>query len=153
MLTLWAYARYVEQFKVQSSKSKVFYWLALAFFALGLMSKAMVVTLPFVLLLLDVWPLRRVTGGGWPAFTTFRRGKQAARQKNVVSQPSTFNQLLFEKWPFFALAAGLSVITFLVQRGEAATPSLAQLGLELRLENIITSYVRYLAWTIWPARH
>jgi Tfp pilus assembly protein PilF len=59
--------------------------------------------------------------------------------------------LLIEKLPFFALAAAFSVITFVVQRGEAATPSLSQLGLGLRLENIIVSYVRYLAWTVWPA--
>ncbi|MGD0615941.1 MAG: glycosyltransferase family 39 protein [Verrucomicrobiota bacterium] len=57
MLTLWAYARYTEESKVQSPRSKVFYGLALFAFGLGLMSKPMVVTLPFVLLLLDFWPL------------------------------------------------------------------------------------------------
>ena len=61
MLTIGAYVRYVEKSKVQSPKSKVFYGLVLLFFALGLMSKPMVVTLPFVLLLLDYWPLQRVS--------------------------------------------------------------------------------------------
>jgi hypothetical protein len=59
--------------------------------------------------------------------------------------------LVLEKWPFFALAAAFSIITFLVQRGEAATPSLTQLGPGIRLENVIVSYLRYLAWTVWPA--
>ena len=63
MLTLWAYGRYVEQSKVQSLRSRVWYGLALVGFALGLMSKPMLVTLPFVLLLLDYWPLSE---SRWP---------------------------------------------------------------------------------------
>ncbi len=59
MLTLWTYVRYAEEFKVQSSKFKVFYTWALLFFVLGLLSKPMIVTMPFVLLLLDYWPLQR----------------------------------------------------------------------------------------------
>ncbi|MGA2748235.1 MAG: tetratricopeptide repeat protein [Verrucomicrobiota bacterium] len=61
MLTLWAYVRYAEELKTQSAKVKGYYVAAVCFFALGLMAKPMVVTLPFVLLLLDYWPLRR----GW----------------------------------------------------------------------------------------
>ena len=60
MLTLWAYVRYVEEWKSESGRRRIFYWLALFFFALGLMAKPMLVTLPFVLLLLDWWPLRRM---------------------------------------------------------------------------------------------
>ena len=63
----------------------------------------------------------------------------------------TLIPLVLEKLPFFALAAAVCVVTFLVQRGEAATPSLGELGPMLRLENIIVSYVRYLAWTVLPA--
>jgi len=59
MLTLWAYIRYGEELKTQSPKVKGYYVAALVLFALGLMAKPMVVTLPFVLLLLDYWPLRR----------------------------------------------------------------------------------------------
>ncbi|MGA2748226.1 MAG: tetratricopeptide repeat protein [Verrucomicrobiota bacterium] len=59
MLTIWAYARYAEEFKNQSSKIKGYYAAAVVLFALGLMAKPMLVTLPFVLLLLDYWPLRR----------------------------------------------------------------------------------------------
>ena len=105
----------------------------------------MLVTLPFLLLLLDIWPLKRVTSVVWRVAGD--KTKKPVKPSTLNSQLST---LFLEKWPFFALAAVLSVITFLVQRGESATPSLAQLGLGLRLENIIVSYVRYLAWTIWP---
>ncbi len=59
LLTLWAYVRYVEQSKVQNPKSKVSHAMALLLFAFGLMSKPMLVTVPFVLLLLDYWPLNR----------------------------------------------------------------------------------------------
>src|SRR4029077_2366378 len=70
LLTLAAYAKYVAQFKVLGLKSKVFRWyiLALLSFALGLMAKPMLVTVPFVLLLLDYWPLRRVTQFGVLSF-------------------------------------------------------------------------------------
>ena len=151
MLTLWAYASYAQKKATLNPQPSTlnaqrFYWLAVIFFALGLMGKAMLVTLPFVLLLLDVWPLGRISEFGV---------RSSKLKKKNTPQPSTLNPqlagLLLEKWPFFALAAAFSVITFLVQRGEAATPSLAQLGLGLRLENIIVSYVRYLAWTVWPA--
>ena len=84
LLTLLAYGRFVELSKAQSPKSKVFYLSALALFACGLMSKPMVVTLPFVLLLLDFWPLERM-----------RSSKFEVR---------IFSRLLVEKIPFFALA-------------------------------------------------
>lgn len=70
LLTLWAYVRYVEEAKARSSKLKSFYALALVCFVLGLLSKPMIVTLPFVLLLLDYWPLRRPRAlmEKWPFF-------------------------------------------------------------------------------------
>jgi tetratricopeptide (TPR) repeat protein len=119
--------------------ASLFYWLAVAFFALGLMSKAMVVTLPFLLVLLDIWPLGRVTGGK----------RQAAGENKI--RASTLKHLLIEKWPFFALAALFCVVTFAVQHQADATPSSEQLGLGIRLENAVASYLRYIALTVWPA--
>ena len=128
LLTLWAWTQAVTSGKWQVASDKLqmagkrpawslitghgslYYWLAVLCFALGLMSKAMLVTLPFVLLLLDVWPLKRVTGDWW----------QVAGSKAPGEKPSTFNlqlaTLLFEKWPFFALSAVFSGLTYVIQK-------------------------------------
>lgn len=92
LLTLMAYVRFVMLSNAQSPKSKIFYALSLLLFAGGLMSKPMVVTLPFVLLLLDFWPLGRLKVKG----------------------------VLLEKIPFFALAAADSAVTYLVQNNAGA---------------------------------
>ncbi len=102
--------------------SSPFWWLALFFFACSLMSKPMLVTLPFVLLLLDFWPLRRHLPVG--------------RQ-------------LFEKWPFFALTLASCVITVFAQQTEAIAP-LTKFPLSLRIENAVVAYAGYLLKTIWP---
>lgn len=128
MLTLLAYTRFVSESKVRSPKSKVFYALALLAFACGLMSKPMVVTLPFVLMLLDFWPLRRIANGG-------------LRMANLAP-------LLLEKVPFFVLTIASCVITRLVQGG--ALWSTASLPLSFRLANALMSYVRYILKTVWP---
>jgi tetratricopeptide (TPR) repeat protein len=106
------------------SSAARFYALSLFFFALGLMSKPMLVTTPFVLLLLDYWPLRRVRS---PAF-----------------------KLVLEKVPFFLLSAASSVITFVVQRKGGAVSSLTTLSLGARAANAVVSYARYLGKTFWP---
>ena len=138
MLTLLMYARYAEQSKARSPKSKVFYGLALLFFTLGLMSKPMLVTLPFVLLLLDYWPLGRETSDKWRV-TSFRI---------PVPQLSSLNHLLLEKLPFLLLSAASCVATVLAQR-EAIKPML-ELPLTLRLDNALTSLVIYVAQMVWP---
>ena len=141
LLTLLSYARFVEESKVQSPRSKVFYTLALLAFALGLMSKPMLVTLPFVMLLLDYWPLKRVEG--------CKLKVASCEPPNL--QPSTFNlQLLTEKFPFFLLAAASCVVTFLAQKNSAVA-SLATFPLRLRFENTIVAYAGYLWKTVWPA--
>ena len=110
--------------------STLAFWLALAFFALGLMSKPMLVTVPFVLVLLDFWPLRRME---WP-------GRQAKTQ---------WLPLMWEKWPFFALAVISSAVTFIAQgRGHAVTISLP---FSVRAANAIAAYWKYLGKAFWPA--
>ena len=125
MLTLLAYVRFVNLFKVQNPKSKIFYLLSLFLFACGLMSKPMLVTLPFVLLLLDFWPLQR-----------FGR--------------STIPRLVLEKIPFFLLSAISCVVTFLVQKADAAVKTLTAFPLGARFENAFVSCARYLEKTFWP---
>jgi len=124
LLTLWAYERYATSAKVQNRKP-FYYGLALAFFALGLMSKPMLVTLPCVLLLLDYWPLNRFGNHrGWP--------------------------LVMEKLPFFLLAAASSIVTFVVQKTVGAVAMTTGLPIGARLENALVSYAGYLSKLIFP---
>ncbi len=134
LLTLLAYARYARD------ASRRFFWLALGFFALGLMSKPMLVTLPFGMLLLDFWPLARMRGGSLPV----------SSNPVLELRPEPFYRLLLEKWPFFLLAFGSCIATFLAQRGTAIS-SLETVPLSLRLENVATAYVTYLSKFFWPS--
>jgi len=107
ILTMWAYAGYVK-------RPRAFrYAVAVFLFALGLMAKPMLVTLPFVLLLLDYWPLERL------------RKDRAGR-------------LILEKVPFFVLSAVSSVVTFLAQRSGGAMPDMETIGLASRLANAVS---------------
>jgi Flp pilus assembly protein TadD len=163
LLTLWAYAKYVETSASQGSEQRLpagvigdrdrrtaetraapataslgfpsrhvlpigglpwlYYGLAFAFFALGLMSKPMLVTVPCVLLLLDYWPLRR-----WP--------QRSARD------------LVLEKSPFFVAAIVTCAVTWAVQRRGGAI--IAGLPLSARMENAVVAYCRYLGKLFWP---
>jgi len=138
MLAVGAYLRYAENLKSQmlvapkrsggGSNFKFFYALALLFFALGLMAKPMLVTLPFVLLLLDYWPLGRLEFG--PRFSW---------------------RLIVEKIPFFALAVCSSAVTFALQNRSGVVASLSSVSLGERLANIPVAYARYLGKIFWPS--
>lgn len=146
MLTLWSYARYAQARGGRREamgqvcahrRWPITYCLALLFFALGLMSKPMLVTLPFVLLLLDFWPLKRVSGAERQV-----SGGEIGRLG--------LKSLLIEKIPFFALAIASSVITFLVQDKTGTVAGVSQLSAVLRTENAIVSYFRYIQKMFWP---
>jgi tetratricopeptide (TPR) repeat protein len=106
-------------------------------FMCGLMSKPMVVTLPFALILLDYWPLGRMENSPHGAF-------EAPRKK--------FPSLLMEKAPLFLLSAGSSIITIRAQQSGGAIRSRLQFPLSVRLENAGFAYAMYLWKAIWPAR-
>ncbi|HEV2435276.1 MAG TPA: hypothetical protein VG077_04700 [Verrucomicrobiae bacterium] len=148
LLTIWAYTRFVQRSELGNRISDFrlptsgHYWLALFFFALGLMSKPMLVTWPFVLLLLDFWPLGRVASDKW----------RVTRMRIPVPQLSVLNHLVPEKLPFFALAMASSVITFLAQHASGATNLLVQLPLSESAGNALVSCVRYLGKMVWPDR-
>lgn len=108
------------------------YWLALLFFALGLMSKAMLVTFPFVLLLLDVWPLRRVSN------------------PSAICHLPSAKSLWLEKLPFLILSALFSAITLRVQQAAGAMSVIGSISLPDRLANTVMSYVKYLGKFFWP---
>jgi tetratricopeptide (TPR) repeat protein len=106
-----------------------------ACFALGLMSKPMVITLPCVLVLLDYWPLGRVEGSA-PAMRT---------------PQTSWSKLLVEKIPLLALSAASAVITLVVQQAGGAMRSARQFSLGVRIENALVAYATYLWKMIWPA--
>ena len=139
MLTMWSYVWYVEH---PGAKR---YLLILLFFILGLMAKPMLVTLPFVLLLLDYWPLNRFqfeqSGGGSKL--------QAYRFRGIISQGSLSLRLVLEKTPFFILAAASSAVTFLVQQSGGAVSD--EYSISVRLANALVSYVGYIGKAIWPS--
>src|ERR1035437_10384564 len=161
LLAIWAYAQYMRKSQVQSLKSKVqgpnsgvsgqwsvvggsfsilhptssfLYVLSLGLFALGLMCKPVLVTLPFVLLLLDYWPLRR-----------FQLKPRDSRLKTLFP-------FFLEKLPFLLLAATSSIITILAHRSLGMLDPGLMPPLGFRLENALVSYARYLGNTLWPSK-
>jgi tetratricopeptide (TPR) repeat protein len=115
-----------------------YYLLSLFLFALGLMSKPMLVTLPFVLLLLDYWPLRRLS-------LPILHHPHTPSLPHSTAPPL---RLIREKLPFFILAALSSVITFVVQRKGGAVSTSLSVG--ERIANALVSYVRYIGKMFWP---
>ncbi len=116
----------------KSAVPATFYCLALFFFACGLMSKPMVVTLPFVLLLLDFWPLQRLTNG------TYRTNWM----------DGALRRLSLEKMPFFALSFAACAITYIVQKHGGAV--VVNDPMSIRASNAFWAYERYIAKTFWP---
>jgi tetratricopeptide (TPR) repeat protein len=154
ILTIGAYVRYAEECKTQNAGRKWPYALALLFFALGLMAKPMLVTLPFVLLLLDGWPLGRMQlGTNNPNLNP----SPNPNPKNISNPPEGkaagrrgTRFLLMEKAPFFCLSGVCCVLTIQAQYQGRAIQPLASESLQSRLSNALVSYVQYLARMIWP---
>jgi tetratricopeptide (TPR) repeat protein len=114
-LALWAYLNYVKR------PARGRYLLVLLFFCAGIMSKPMVVTFPFIALLLDVWPLRRLS-------------------RNAV----------LEKLPLFAISIAASIATYFVQRQGGSVASFNEIPFALRAGNALVSYVTYISQFFWP---
>ena len=141
--------------------ARTFYLLSLFFLALGLMSKPMLVTWPLVMLLLDYWPLGRMQNAECRMKNEEATGtSQAPRIRHHVSRFTfhasriTFHlprALLFEKIPFFVLAALMSILTFVVQHRGGALAAGESLPLGARLGNAVISYCRYLGKLFWPS--
>jgi tetratricopeptide (TPR) repeat protein len=132
MLTLLSYGRYAKY------GARRFYISALLFFILGLMSKPMLVTLPFVLLLLDYWPLCRLK---------FNKNLNAV---SSVNKNISFFDLVIEKIPFFIFTAASCVVTFYAQRSGDSLASLEVFPLGLRIANASVAYTRYITKMFWP---
>jgi Flp pilus assembly protein TadD len=137
MLTMWTYVRYAERPGPQR------YLLVLLTFALGLMSKPMLVTLPFVLLLLDYWPLGRLKLR-WRDHVV--RSPQTSHHTDPGAKKSAVLALVLEKVPFLALAAAVSIATLFAQPSGGS----AMLPLKIRIGNAFLSYLSYIAKMLWP---
>ncbi len=146
LLAIGAYAWYTKKPEWRR------YLLVVTMFALGLMAKPMVITLPFVLLLLDYWPLERLA---------IRHSAFALRQSDshmLASETRTGKteqplfRLLLEKVPLFALSAASGWITVLAQRSGFAVRRLQEYPLGARLENVPVAGALYLWKMLWPAR-
>ena len=128
LLTLWAYLRSIEH---PGWKSR----LAVALlFTMSLLAKPMLVTLPFVFLLLDYWPLKRITIGN---------------TSNAFRRPGLSN-LVWEKLPLFALAAASCLITYISQKSGGMVGSTEEYPLGIRIENALVSYAHYIEKMLWP---
>ncbi len=138
LMTMWAYIHYTEKPTVKS------YGLVFLFFTLGLMSKSMLVTLPFVLLLLDYWPLRRMKFGK-------ERGENETLEKNTAKRSETL-RLVLEKIPLFLLATGVSLVAFISQKSFGMMSYAENLTFSSRFINAIISYLEYLKKMIWPEK-
>ena len=123
------------------------YLVVAVLFALGLMSKPQVITLPFVLLLWDYWPLGRLALR--PSPSALRQNSSGAISGEQRTANSAWRWLLLEKLPLLALSAASAVLTVNAQAGGGAT---SYYGHVLRLENALVSYARYLGKAFWPSR-
>lgn len=137
-LTMWAYLNYIEKRNLGR------YCMVVFLFALGLMSKPMLVTLPCALILLDYWPLGRLRLG---------QNTNPLKRRNVEipkDYERTLSQLFFEKIPLFVLSIGSCIVTFLAQKAGGALAADETYGLKIRSANAMISYLDYLKKIIWP---
>jgi tetratricopeptide (TPR) repeat protein len=133
LLSLLSYVAYAREIW------RKYFWLALVFFALGLLAKPMLVTLPCVFLLLDFWPLAR-----------FDRRKDEPPGAAEAFNFKAGARLIGEKWPFFGLAAISCVITFVAQKTGGAVVPLTHVPLVYRIENAPIAAVKYVLKLFWP---
>ena len=164
LASIYAYVCYVERSKLSR------YFISFLLFALSLMAKPMLVTLPFVLLLLDYWPLARwqkisvLASATAPVNVSVSGKKKSKHRKNessagkmIITSVSTtrdskylIGRLLWEKIPFLFLAVASSIVTIWAQDKGGAIASLQKVQFPDRLANALISYIAYLGKIIWP---
>ena len=142
MLALWAWTGHVRKREAAAGPGNfagdprgwaIKYYLALAFFALGLLFKSMVVTLPFVLLLLDYWPLNRLASAG---------------SGGVRTQIQIWLELILEKLPFLLLSATICIVTVLTQKNAVLIAH--SVTIPERIGNALLAYGVYLGHLVYP---
>jgi tetratricopeptide (TPR) repeat protein len=152
MLTLLAYLRYVER------PGWARYLIMMAAFALGLMAKPMLVTLPFVLLLLDYWPLERFSLRALSSAAKDKTGsrssdrsaKPPAREAGLTALPRSLPWLFWEKVPLFGLTTAACIVAWWSQRVGGSVASLDRFPLGARVGNALVAYCSYIGKMLWP---
>lgn len=139
MLTIYAYVYYTERPDIKR------YLLVVLFFFMGLMSKPMLVTMPFVLFLLDLWPLRRIS-----FLQKSGSSDDLAEKVCVSSKTVSLRSLILEKIPLLIIAAPISIVTFYAEKNFGALPTIAAFPMAERIGNAFISYVRYMGKAILP---
>jgi tetratricopeptide (TPR) repeat protein len=142
LLSLIAYVRYAEAPSIRR-----YAWVAITL-TLGLLAKPMLVTWPFVMLLLDYWPLGRSCSHG-PVARCNRDAPQG-RGYSALAVAQTWRGLVVEKIPLFALVAASAVVTFLAQSHGGAVRGFTEAPITLRLSNALVSYAKYVVRAFWP---
>jgi tetratricopeptide (TPR) repeat protein len=142
LLALHAYDRFARRGHYDFYRVYLYFAVAVCF-VLGLLAKPQIVTLPFVLLLWDYWPLQRIS-------TTRSSEDDSPAPPGMRSRSLRF--LILEKFPLFILAAADSVVTVFAQRAGNAVRTISEVPIGQRLANIPVSYVRYLGKLLWPAQ-
>ncbi len=179
LLTIWAYAGYARSAtkktdvsetrndRLRSRKRKAHrssareatssgggrwwrYALVVVLYALGLMAKSMLVTLPILLLLLDFWPLRRVVES--PKSKVESQGPDQPGGSHLLPTPHSLFPLVVEKLPLFALALATGVIAVFAQHWGKSLGSFQHYPFGVRLANAAVSYVAYIGKSFWPVR-
>ncbi len=137
----WLIVMMFYYFYVKTRKQK---WVVFALFSfvIGSLTKPMIVTLPFALLLIDIWPLKRLK---WNMEPQSKKGSV-----NHTFEMKPFFSLIKEKFPFFIISTGSAVITFIAQKQGGAVSSIEGLPLAYRIKNSIFSYFQYIKKMIWP---
>jgi len=141
LLCLIAYVRYAEAPSIRR-----YAWVAITL-ALGLIAKPMLVTWPFVMLLLDYWPL-----GRFDVATALcrRAAERGITRIGAPRQSEAATGLIIEKIPLFALVAASAVVIFLAQSHGGAVLTFTQVPIALRVSNALVSYAKYLLLAFWP---
>jgi tetratricopeptide (TPR) repeat protein len=134
LLTMWFYIRYARRPRFAA------YLPVMLALALGLTAKQMLVTLPFVLLLLDYWPLKR-----------FPQTQQKRRRQKGISGTASFSHCFVEKIPLLVLCAVAGLIVLLIQSDVALVKTAALIPLKYRLGNALVAYAKYITKMFWPA--
>lgn len=127
MATLIAYTEYVRR------KSPLWFTAAIVFFGIGLTAKGMLVTVPVLLIFLDIWPLCR--------FQPFAQGR---------IDRATLREVVVDKIPFLVLSITIAVVTILAQQSGGAVADIEAISMMERVQNSIVSYSRYILKSLWP---